>query len=84
VREHGIFVAGVFMDKRERKVTVYVGDCLYYRATMASEEALEETQDTIWDVLVRLEVTCPGIIVQWNSIAEYVHEFLRRFTSEDI
>jgi hypothetical protein len=47
VREHGIFVASMYMDKREMKVSVYVGDHFCYNVTMTSEEALEKTQEVL-------------------------------------
>ena len=79
MKAHGIFVGKIFMDKKERKVSIYVGDEISYEATMTSKEVLEDIRTHLGDVVVRLRRLYPEVITQWNSIAEHVHELLKHF-----
>jgi hypothetical protein len=72
------------MDKKERKVLVYLRDFLYHKAILSSEEILVGTQQMLEDMVVYLAESYPEVMTQWDAIVKYVHKLLRLFTSDVI
>jgi hypothetical protein len=70
------------MDKKQKKVLVYVNDLIYYEATLSSEQILVDTQQAFKDLVVYLAKSYPEIMTQWNAVVKDVHKLLRLFTSK--
>jgi hypothetical protein len=72
------------MDKKERKVLVYVYDHIYYEAILSSEQVLVDTQQVFQELVGLLSRKHPEILGQWDAIVKDVHKLLRLFTSDVI
>jgi hypothetical protein len=72
------------MDKKQKKVLVYVNELKYYEATLCSEQMLVDTQQAFKDLVVYLAKSYPEVMTQWNAIVKDVHKLLRLFTSDVI